>query len=111
MAARKKSTTRKPRTATKKKRGGDTEDGADQHEAISVFELSEEEEESAEAVPALTRLLGDTDWQVRSKAAWALGQIGDRRAADALASALKDSKPDVRKTAAWALGQIGEERD
>jgi ATP-dependent DNA helicase RecQ len=44
MAARKKSTTRKPRTATtKKKRGADAEEGADRHEAISVFELSDDE--------------------------------------------------------------------
>jgi len=59
----------------------------------------------------LTRLLADPSWEVRSKAAWALGQIGDRRAADALAWALKDARADVRKSAAWALGQIGNEHE
>jgi HEAT repeat protein len=62
-------------------------------------------------VPALTRLLADPSWEVRSKAAWALGQIGDRGATDALAGALKDARADVRKSAAWALGQIGNDRE
>jgi HEAT repeat protein len=62
-------------------------------------------------VPGLTRLLADPSWEVRSKAAWALGQIGDTRASTALAGALKDGRADVRKSAAWALGQMGNERE
>jgi HEAT repeat protein len=59
----------------------------------------------------LTRLLSDPSWEVRSKAAWALGQIGDGRATGALSGALKDTRADVRKSAAWALGQIGNGRE
>ncbi len=41
-----------------------------------------------EAVPVLSRVLFDEEWLVRSHAAWALGEIGGRRAGAALESAL-----------------------
>jgi HEAT repeat protein len=43
---------------------------------------------------------------VRKQAAWALGELADRRAAEALSAALKDKSPEVRKQAAWALGEL-----
>jgi ATP-dependent DNA helicase RecQ len=56
MAARKKSTPRKPR-ATTKKRGSSSDDGTEQDEGFSVFELSEESDEpvAAAAPPPRTR--------------------------------------------------------
>ena len=55
--------------------------------------------------------LKDPSWEVRAKAAWALGEIGDRRAADPLAASMKDTHPQVRKMAAWALAEtLGELR-
>jgi HEAT repeat protein len=43
---------------------------------------------------------------VRAKAAWAIGEIADQRAADALSASLKDEHPEVRKMAAWALAEV-----
>lgn len=62
------------------------------------------------AVPALTGALQDDEWQVRSAAAVALGQIGpDAASATArLVEVLqKDARDSVRGDAAWALGRIG----
>ena len=39
--------------------------------------------------------LKDKDWNVRRKAAWAIGEIGDRRAAEPLIHALKDEDNGV----------------
>jgi HEAT repeat protein/cyclophilin family peptidyl-prolyl cis-trans isomerase len=50
---------------------------------------------------------GDGDPSVRSRAAMALGRIGDTAAADALVRMLKDKSPEVRSSAAFALGLIG----
>ena len=46
---------------------------------------------------------------VRSRAAWQLGQLGDRAAVPALIEALQDESEDVRWSAAWALGELGDE--
>ncbi len=51
--------------------------------------------------------LTDEDAFVRSRAATALGRIGDSAAVDALVRALKDASPEVRGSAAFGLGQIG----
>jgi HEAT repeat protein len=51
----------------------------------------------------------ERDWQMRSFAADALGQLGDRRAVPALLDALKDEHALVRPAAALALGRIGDE--
>jgi HEAT repeat protein len=53
-------------------------------------------------------LASDSDADVRSQAAWALGAIGDARATGSLSGALKDSSADVRRQAAWALGAVRE---
>lgn len=55
------------------------------------------------AVDPLIEGLKDDDKKVRQKAAAALGNIGDERAAEPLADALKDKEEDVRKAAQAAL--------
>jgi HEAT repeat protein/cyclophilin family peptidyl-prolyl cis-trans isomerase len=61
-----------------------------------------------EGIPALVPLLaGDDDPEVRQMAAFALGLIGDARAADPLTAALDDPDPLVHGRAAEALGLIG----
>ena len=62
----------------------------------------------APAVPALIQALGDSGWEVRRAAAWALGAIGDPRAVPALIKALGDRSEDVRRAAAEALGKLGD---
>jgi HEAT repeat protein len=57
-------------------------------------------------VEPLMRALTDDHWNVRRKAAWALGNIKDLRAIDPLIHALQDEHSDVREQAAWALGNI-----
>jgi HEAT repeat protein len=55
---------------------------------------------------SLIRDLGHKDWHVRSSAAKALGQIGNKKAVPALIKTLKDKNEDVREEAATALGEI-----
>jgi len=45
---------------------------------------------------------------VRSRAAWQLGQLGDKSAVPALIETLQDENEDVRWSAAWALGELGD---
>ena len=55
------------------------------------------------------RLVAENE-EVRSRAARALGKIGDTRAISPLADVLRDDESDtVRASAAWALTQIGTE--
>ncbi|HDS44882.1 MAG TPA: HEAT repeat domain-containing protein [Methanomicrobia archaeon] len=58
------------------------------------------------AVRPLIRALTNDRWDVRRKAAWALGNIGDPRAVAPLLHALKDDCGDVREQVAWALGAL-----
>jgi len=58
------------------------------------------------AVEPLIKALRDENWDVRRKAAWALGNIKDHTAIDPLIHALQDEYSDVREEAAWALGNI-----
>ena len=62
------------------------------------------------AVEPLIQALKDEHWDVRRKAAWALGNIGDAKAIGPLIQALRDEYPDVREEAAWALGNIRDAR-
>ncbi|HEY9797045.1 MAG TPA: HEAT repeat domain-containing protein [Leptolyngbyaceae cyanobacterium] len=55
----------------------------------------------------LQKSLNHSKSDVRSRAAWALGKIGNAQAVDALIAALNDSKSNVRRQAAEALGKIG----
>ncbi len=43
---------------------------------------------------------------MREQAAFALGQLRDKRAASALAGVIKDRDADVREQAVFALGQM-----
>jgi HEAT repeat protein len=57
-------------------------------------------------VDALTSALSDPDEQTTIYAAWALGSIGDRRAAPGLLPLLDHPDAGLRKIAAYALGSI-----
>ena len=61
---------------------------------------------AAADVPALIEALRDPDTNVRFRAAYALGEIKDRRAAPALLQALRDPEWPVRDQAAWALREL-----
>jgi tetratricopeptide (TPR) repeat protein len=60
------------------------------------------------ALKPLGRLLRDKDAHVRDRAAHALGEIKDNRAAQLLLNALKDKQFQVREKAAESLALIGE---
>ena len=62
------------------------------------------------AVEPLIKALEDKDKDVRTLAAFALGEIGDARAVEPLIKALEDEDKDVRRYAADALGEIGDAR-
>lgn len=62
------------------------------------------------AVESLIRALEDKNKQVRSGAAWALGEIKDKRAVGPLIRALEDDNNIVRSESAHALGEIGDKR-
>jgi HEAT repeat protein len=60
------------------------------------------------ATPALVEALGDHEL-VATEAAWALGQLGDRRAVAALITLLEESRYwPARINAAAALGRLGD---
>ncbi len=61
----------------------------------------------ARVVEPLMQALNDEHWDVRRKAAWALGNMGEI-AVEPLIQALNDEHWDVRRKAAWALGNIGD---
>src|SRR5262249_249313 len=54
--------------------------------------------------------LRSPDWETREKAAWILGQIGDRRTVPPLIAAWRQDRSESRSTMAWALGTIGDSR-
>jgi len=63
--------------------------------------------------PAVARLettLGDSDWQVRRSAVWALAGSGDASTFGAIAGRLKDDYPRVREMAARGLGRMEDHR-
>jgi len=61
----------------------------------------------ASAAKALGEILeSDRSNDVRSTAAWALGQFGLDSAPRGLITALADRDPEMRLVAAWALGEI-----
>ncbi|MFQ5456108.1 MAG: HEAT repeat domain-containing protein [Nitrospirota bacterium] len=64
----------------------------------------------AEDVNSLIRKLNDEEWIVRSEAAEALGNKGDKKAIPALVAALNDEEndEDVKWNIIWALGAIGD---
>lgn len=62
--------------------------------------------ESKEDVEPLIQALKDERWDVRRKAAWALGNIGDFRAIEPLIQALRDEYSDVRRHAGRSLAVL-----
>ncbi|MEH2248910.1 NACHT domain-containing protein, partial [Nostoc sp.] len=62
-----------------------------------------------DAVTFLNNSLQHEDYNVRQRAANALGEIGNEAAVSALIDALQDEDSDVRRIAASALGEIGNE--
>ncbi|MFQ6069798.1 MAG: HEAT repeat domain-containing protein [Candidatus Aminicenantales bacterium] len=65
---------------------------------------------NGETCEELLGKLNSPDSYVRSSAAWALGELRDKRALKALIKALHDRSPDVRWSAALALGEIMDKR-
>jgi HEAT repeat protein len=59
-------------------------------------------------VPLLGALDRSRPWQVRRTAAWALGELADRRAIPTLVETLKDEREEVASEAALALSAFGE---
>ncbi|MCC6806081.1 MAG: HEAT repeat domain-containing protein [Deltaproteobacteria bacterium] len=51
--------------------------------------------------------LKDKDARVRDRAAYSLGRIGDKKAAEALVAALKDPNLETRYAIIWALRRVG----
>ena len=70
--------------------------------ALALKELREPA--ALEALMAAVR--DDADLETRLYAAWALGDLGDARAAPALVLLLDSDEPDLRKIAAYALGSL-----
>ena len=62
------------------------------------------------AVPGLLEALEDPAPEVRYRAAWALGKIGDLRAIDPLIRAFNDNDSYVQWSAAEALAEINESK-
>jgi HEAT repeat protein len=62
----------------------------------------------ANVIPLLEQALRDTDHQVRSQAALALGKVGDWREIKILLAALTDREREVSEAAILALGLLGE---
>jgi HEAT repeat protein len=56
--------------------------------------------------PLIATLKNDNNGYVRAMAAWALGQIGDRRAIEPLIDGITTESSDVRKRAPLALKEI-----
>ena len=51
-----------------------------------------------------------TDTEIRLKASWLLGRLGDKHGVYALLAALRAQQPDVRRAAAQALGELRHRR-
>ena len=63
------------------------------------------------SVPSLVLALKHSDRDVRTKAAWSLGELKDPRAVEPLIAALNDMDgQDVRTKAAWSLGELKDPR-
>jgi HEAT repeat protein/energy-coupling factor transporter ATP-binding protein EcfA2 len=61
------------------------------------------------SIPGLLKAIEDSNSDVRSSAAEALGKLGSEAAIPALLKAIEHSDSDVRRRAADALGQLGSE--
>ena len=79
---------------------------ADTLQEAAKWNWARQEPKDLRAVQGLIGALGDHSDQVRSAAARALGEIGERSAADALNAALADPSPEVRSSVARALEKV-----
>ena len=77
---------------------------------MTLFKPDIDEMERKRDLNGLLRALKYRDAGVRTRAAWALGGIGDKRAVPHLIKALKDRDAKVRREAACALGLISDKR-
>ncbi len=68
--------------------------------------MAELEMRGRAAGPAIAGLLATGDATGKSRAAWLLGTIGYKKAADALIAALQDEAPEVRIAALQSLGRM-----
>ncbi|MHA2357865.1 MAG: HEAT repeat domain-containing protein [Candidatus Heimdallarchaeaceae archaeon] len=78
----------------------------DPHLRIFTINSIVDNEDRKEALPAIIKLLYDEVPSVRSRAAWALGKIGDMKAMEPLIELVEDKDMDVRKHTLRALGEI-----
>lgn len=62
----------------------------------------------AAAVPGLVAATRSTSWEVRYRAAWALGLTRDAGALPVMVALLDDPSPEVRYDTASALGMLGQ---
>ncbi len=76
-----------------------------QQRALAAAKLGSERFRDISSVEPLIQALQDEAWEVRQKAAKALGRIGDRRAVDPLQELLRDNNSVVRDEAGAALQQ------
>jgi len=65
---------------------------------------------SAVVLSRLVAALHDSDFQIRGRAAYALGKTGDTAAIEALIGAFRDSCDYVRSRIAYALGELKDRR-
>jgi len=79
---------------------------------LALSRMSEDEDGNRQADPryvaAFTRMLGDTNPEVRQQSAMALAESGVRQAPAALLALARDKNAEVRQQVASALGRIGD---
>lgn len=66
--------------------------------------------QSSPRTSQLSKMLQNSDFRVRTQAAFSLGRLDDPNAVMALVNVLSDSHPAVRAAAAVALGRLGDPR-
>ncbi len=78
----------------------------DFHVRIFTIDTIVDNQNNQLALPHLMKLLVEDVKEVRIKAAWALGKIGDKAATEVLVSSLNDQEWEVRRNSIRALGEL-----